>query len=182
MTLEFNADVLTALHKYYEGLLTRVDFPLRVSCRDSVLDFVRSLQDVVEDTAMQASYARVVLRNASLRKAQIQSHLSTQSALKMEFMTSVAQRDAVVMKIITFIALIYLPATFVSTFFSTDIIKYQNQNEFGRSLYTSSFSKLALERWLEITLPLTVITLSTAWWYFKREEKKKHLTLSSGVK
>ncbi|KAK5456971.1 hypothetical protein LTS15_004751 [Exophiala xenobiotica] len=179
MILESNAEVLGSLHKYYEGLLADADFPFRQSCRDSIIDFVRQLQDAVHDTKMQASRARLRVRIAADRKALIQSHLTSQATAfqnqatqKMEFMTSVAQRDAIVMRIITFIALIYLPATFVSTFFSTDIIKYQNQNAFGHSFYTSSYSKLALERWLQITLPLTAITLAVAWWFFTREKKR----------
>jgi len=179
MILESNTDVLTALCKYYESLMTDHDFPLRQSCRDSIVDFARQLQDAVHDTKMQASRAKLVVRIAADRKALIQSHLTGQATAfqnratqKMEALTLVVQRDAIMMKIITCITLIYLPATFVSTFFSTDVIKYQNQNEFGRSFYVSSYSKLALERWLQITLPLTTFTLILAWWFFTREKKR----------
>lgn len=80
------------------------------------------------------------------------------------------------MRIITIVTLIYLPATFVSvscflrdnmisanssiatqTFFSTDIVKYQGEPGLG------SFSSMAMIRWLQVTVPLTVVTLSTAW-------------------
>ncbi|RMZ80814.1 hypothetical protein DV737_g2807, partial [Chaetothyriales sp. CBS 132003] len=142
MTLEFNAEVLTALYRYYEDLLTDNNFPLRDSCHDSVSDFTRQLQDAVHDTKMQASRAKLVVRIAADRKALIQSHLASQATAfqsqatqKMEFMASIAQRDAILVRIITFIALVYLPATFVSTFFSTDIIRYQNQDDFGNSFY-----------------------------------------------
>ena len=60
-------------------------------------------------------------RNTNKGSRQIQSHLQSQATAfqnqatqKMEFMTSIAQRDAIVMRIITFIALLYIPATFVS--------------------------------------------------------------------
>ncbi|KIW73674.1 hypothetical protein PV04_01772 [Phialophora macrospora] len=179
MILESNRDVLAALSKYYEDLLADTDFPLRQSCRDNIVDFARQLQDAVHDTHMQASRARLVVRIAADRKALVQSHLTSQATAfqhqasqKMEFMTSIAQRDAIMMRIITFITLVYLPATFVSTFFSTDVVKYQDQNDFGRSFYTSSYSKLALERWLQITLPLTTVTLTAAWWFFSREKKR----------
>lgn len=107
---------------------------------------------------------------------------------------TMAQREAIAMRIITVVTLIYLPATFVSvsvkdflihwillitpkTFFSTDIVKYQDQNS-GNGNNTSStsfmgsFSKIALERWLQVTIPLTFLTLVIGWTAFKRSGKK----------
>jgi len=72
------------------------------------------------------------------------------------------EREAIVMRIVTIVTLLYLPATFVSTFFSTDVVKYQNQNE------NPIFSDLALQRWLEVTLPLTTVTLFVAWGAYER--------------
>ena len=71
-------------------------------------------------------------------------------------------REAIVMRIVTIVTLIYLPATFVSTFFSTDIIKYQNQDQDG-SPGDGTFSSVAMTRWLQVTLPLTIVTLTIAW-------------------
>ena len=78
----------------------------------------------------------------------------------METVSHHMAREAIVMRIITIVTLIYLPATFVSTFFSTDIIKYQNQDGPPSD---GSFSSIAMTRWLEVTLPLTAITLVIAW-------------------
>jgi hypothetical protein len=109
-------------------------------------------------------------------------------------------REAVAMRVITVVTLIYLPATFVSvrsllpsifplllnsskTFFSTDVIKYQNQgggNGTGSSTgpFDGSFSYVALMRWLEITLPLSFLTLGFGYLYFMYEERKRrHLTV-----
>lgn len=103
------------------------------------------------------------------------------------------------MRVITVVTLIYLPATFVSvrsvlqstsgtlltsgkTFFSTDIVKYQNQNGGSNTTVTSgpfmgSFSGIALMRWLQLTLPLTALTLGLGYIYYRFEERKKrHLT------
>ena len=80
-----------------------------------------------------------------------------------------SRHEAVIVRIITVIRLIFLPGTFVSesdplppqwqqqlmdvnkTFFSTDVIKYQNSGD-------GSFSNIALIRWLEVTLGLTALT------------------------
>ncbi|POS73059.1 hypothetical protein DHEL01_v208549 [Diaporthe helianthi] len=44
------------------------------------------------------------------------------------------------------------------TFFSTDIIKYQGDNGSG----SGTFSSTAMTRWLQVTIPLTVVTLLAA--------------------
>ena len=112
---------------------------------------------------------------------------------------TMSQREAIAMRIITVVTLIYLPATFVSvsiprhpnrlkqmksltefkTFFSTDIIKYQNPNGDGGNSTTSStgqymgsFSEVAMYRWLQITLPLTFITGAIAVAAFRRSGRK----------
>ncbi|EHK96947.1 hypothetical protein M7I_7347 [Glarea lozoyensis 74030] len=76
-----------------------------------------------------------------------------------------SQREAIAMRIITVVTLLYLPATFVSTFFSTDIIKYQNPGGGDESTsdlnsqYMGSFSQVAMDRWLQVTVPLTILTI-----------------------
>lgn len=104
-------------------------------------------------------------------------------------LTMMSYNEAIIMRIITIVTLIFLPATFVSvslrctflrltyrlpeqTFFSTDIVKYQGQDEDG------SFSRTAMFRWLQVTLPLSALTLGIGYaWYLRqtRNLKKKGL-------
>jgi hypothetical protein len=49
------------------------------------------------------------------------------------------------------------------TLFSTDIVKYQYQNQDPANYENGSFSNLALKRWLQVTIPLTALTLFGAW-------------------
>ena len=106
---------------------------------------------------------------------------------------TMAQREAIAMRIITVVTLIFLPATFVSvsleelqnvrpllanrpqTFFSTDIVKYQDPNEAssdttipGTGSYKGTFSQIAMERWLQLTISLTFLTLLAGWAAFRR--------------
>ncbi|CAD0095546.1 unnamed protein product [Aureobasidium vineae] len=55
------------------------------------------------------------------------------------------------------------------TFFSTDVVNYQNDNstESGTGTSTTSYSHLAMMRWLQVTLPLTLVTILGAWMAFK---------------
>lgn len=71
------------------------------------------------------------------------------------------EQEAIVVRIITLVTLVYLPATFVSTLFSTDIVKYQ-ENGYPDGKY----SQVAMNRWLEVTIPLTILTLFAAWWAY----------------
>jgi len=117
--------------------------------------------------------------------------------ISMHKIGAMSQKEAIAMRIITVVTLVYLPATFVSvrlqyrsyfwrplnqleTFFSTDIIKYQNQGDNTNSsfqhpapTFNGSFSELALLRWLEVTLPLTLLTLGIGWVFFKLADKKR---------
>ncbi|PVH68937.1 hypothetical protein DL98DRAFT_522444 [Cadophora sp. DSE1049] len=70
-----------------------------------------------------------------------------------------AQREAVAVRIITIVSLIYLPCSVVSSVFSTDIVKYQGSDGADGKAPGTSFSPVALQRWLEVTIPLTVLTL-----------------------
>jgi hypothetical protein len=104
----------------------------------------------------------------------------------MEDLTTLTYRDTIGMKIITVGTFVFLPATFVSvssapfrasdtqrlrvlkTFFSTDIIKYQNAEDSN-----GSFSGIALERWAEVTIPLTALTFAIGMIAFYLADKRR---------
>jgi len=54
-------------------------------------------------------------------------------------------------------------------------VKYQTDTgdtgTTSADVFMGSFSWLALQRWLEVTIPLTVLTLIAGWYAFKRSEK-----------
>jgi hypothetical protein len=119
--------------------------------------------------------------------------------VSMWYMGALAQKEAIAIRIITWATLIFLPATFVSvsarsvryvainlasaniskTFFSTDIIKYQDQNNFGQNGWGQSFSIVALIRWLEVTLPLTLLVVGLAIMFFRISDKRRRLALEA---
>jgi hypothetical protein len=140
MILEANADVLTSLRLFYERLVDRKDFPLRGDCRDEVLAFATRVDDMVYDSRMQVSRAKLLVRIIAdrknlvstlvhyflhlfdvLRDLQVLQHLQSQATEKMEALTTsthkigiMSQKEAIAVRIITVVTLIYLPATFVS--------------------------------------------------------------------
>ncbi|ERF69788.1 hypothetical protein EPUS_07044 [Endocarpon pusillum Z07020] len=190
MILEANAGILTSLRSFYTRLVDRRDFSLQGNCQEDVLTFAARVDDMVHDSKMQLSRARLLSRIVADRKNLILQHLQHQATEKMEALTMstyntgvMSQKEAIAVRIITVVTLVYLPATFVSTFFSTDVIRFQNQN--GNSDATSglatspnetfygSFSKIALFRWLQVTLPLSALTLAIGYIAFRIADKKR---------
>ncbi|KAL8687353.1 MAG: hypothetical protein Q9224_005177, partial [Gallowayella concinna] len=82
-----------------------------------------------------------------------------------------SQKEAIIMRIITAVTLIYLPGTFVSTLFSTDVVRFHDDGK-------EAFSKTALSRWLQVTFPLTMLTLLVAFSVFRLADKKRRTALS----
>ncbi|KAF2031394.1 hypothetical protein EK21DRAFT_63388, partial [Setomelanomma holmii] len=169
MVLEANTNVLKSIHKFYAELGTRKDCPdtLQADCEDNLRSFESQLNEIINDFNMQTSRAKLLVNIISDRKELVLQHLQGQAADRTERLNRNLEREAVVMRIVTIVTLVYLPATFTSTFFSTDVVKYQDQDEFGNSRRKISFSSLAMERWLQVTLPLTAMTLLIAWLTYK---------------
>lgn len=186
MILEANTHILTSLQKFYEQLLDNADFPLKVTCREDVLTFATRIKDMIYDLNLQIARAKLLIQITNDRRNLVIQQFQSQATDKMEaltvsmwYMGALAQKEAIAMRIITWATLIFLPATFVSTFFSTDIIKYQDQNSFGQNNWGQSFSIVALIRWIEVTLPLTLLVVGLAIIFFRISDKRRRLALET---
>ncbi|KIW66742.1 hypothetical protein PV04_06042 [Phialophora macrospora] len=171
-TLESNASVLGAILDYYLGLADNARFPLKSSNADDIKMFAAQMKDLIADSNMQRNRAKHLVNIASQRKTLILQYLQSQASEKMETLTMMSQKEAVAMRIVTVVTLIFLPATFVSTFFSTDVVKYQNGSGTNSTAGGTSYSSLAMARWLEVTLPLTVVTFLLSWLAYTKAKKK----------
>jgi hypothetical protein len=69
MILEANADVLTSLGTFYRRLVERRDFPLQGNCAEEVFTFAASVDDMVYDSRMQISRAKLLVRITADRKS-----------------------------------------------------------------------------------------------------------------
>ncbi|KAI1410205.1 hypothetical protein F5Y13DRAFT_202328 [Hypoxylon sp. FL1857] len=158
IALEGNADVMLALVAFYHRLTQDGDFPLRKTCSLDVDNFADKVGVIITDFRMQIKRAGFLVKTIADRRQLVIQHLQSQSACRAEQLSRSMEQEQVFMLIITVVTLIYLPATFVSTFFSTDVIKYQ-----GSDSPEGSFSATALLRWLQVTIPLTAVTCGVAW-------------------
>jgi hypothetical protein len=62
----------------------------------------------------------------------------------------------------------------LKTLFSTDIVKYQGDND---GVERDMFSPLALQRFLEVSLPLMLLTFAVAlgWFWYESSNNKKNV-------
>ncbi|KAF4869719.1 hypothetical protein CGCSCA1_v011082 [Colletotrichum siamense] len=176
MAMESNVKIMRLLEKFYKDLVKDEHFPQRErrTCQSAVKDFVFQLEELICETQMQISRAQALLKTLSDRKTILIQHLQARTALISSKLTAVmykqAERsamEAIAVRIVTIVTLIYLPATFSSTFFSTDVVKYQ-----GGEI----FDQIALDRFLQVTLPLMFLTFVPAgswFWYERRNINKK---------
>jgi Mg2+ and Co2+ transporter CorA len=149
--LKSNVDVMTSLRRFYIDLRDTEEFPMGKSCGDDIAIFASQLGNLIDDFKLQIDRADALVRTTADRMELVKQHRLERLNLNME-------KEAIIVRIITIVTLIYLPATFVSTFFSTDVVKFQGQEQ-----KNGSFSNVAMVRWVQVTLPLTVLTISFAY-------------------
>ncbi|RDW57310.1 hypothetical protein BP5796_12760 [Coleophoma crateriformis] len=176
MMLDGNINILRSLKRFYGHLMVSKNFPWKSECSDDIMEFTDKLSVMIYDLEMQTSRINLLVKISGDRKAlastsRVMQHIQAQGTEKMERMTEsthnlgiMAQKEAIAVRIITVVTVIFLPATFVSTFFSTDVIKYQNGGD---------FSMHALLGWLAVTIPLTIVTLGLCYFFFQRSTRRK---------
>ncbi|KAI0379191.1 hypothetical protein F5Y04DRAFT_130660 [Hypomontagnella monticulosa] len=168
MALEGNIDVMSALVGFYRRLAQDKNFPLRKTCSGDINTFATQVGSIIADFRMQIKRTEFLVRTTSDRRQLVIQHLQSQSASRAERLSRSMEKEQAFMLTITVVTLLFLPATFVSTFFSTDIIKYQDPD-----YSEGKFSKIAMERWAEVTASLTVITFGIAWFFRRRTMRKR---------
>ena len=116
MDLEANANILRTLRKFYSNLVARKDFPdtLKTSFEDHFYAFFSQLDEITGEFDMQLARAKLLVNIINDRKQLVLQHLQSQVSDRTEQLNKNLEREAVVMRIITILTLIYLPATFVS--------------------------------------------------------------------
>lgn len=119
MVIEANVEVLRAVRRFYSNLEDHKDFPdeLKNACADDLATFISHLDGIIDDLKMHISRATLLSNIISDRKELILQHLQGQVAERTEKLNLNLEREAIVMRIITTVTLIYLPATFVSVSF-----------------------------------------------------------------
>jgi len=142
MVLQSNADVMEKVKLFYVDIVADTQFPesQRDDCKKHVAAFVSDMNEIIYDTKMQAERAKVLSTLIKDRKEivwlnisraistdtncqfhQLIQHLQTQAALRqeksaqsMEDLAGKSTREAIAVRIIAVITLVFLPATFIA--------------------------------------------------------------------
>jgi hypothetical protein len=116
MVLEANTNVLKSLRRFYVDLVSRKGFPpeLKSACEDHLRTFTSQLDEIIGDFQMQMSRAKLLVNIVNNRKELVLQHLQSQATERTERLNKNLEREAVVMRIVTIVTLVYLPATFTS--------------------------------------------------------------------
>ncbi|MCJ1381741.1 hypothetical protein MMC17_004852 [Xylographa soralifera] len=119
MLLEANMTTLTALQSFYVRLRRNKDFPalLKAQCEDEIQQFASEIDQMIHGFKMFKSRAFLLAGIISDRRELIEKVLhqfQEQYIERTEVLSKNLEKEAIGMRIITIITLLYLPATFVS--------------------------------------------------------------------
>ncbi|TRX91143.1 hypothetical protein FHL15_007931 [Xylaria flabelliformis] len=112
--LEANMRVFSSLQKFYSCLKKNEHFPLRRDGAEYIDLFTDQVGEFISDIEHLVQRASTLLKITDGRKQLVVQHFQSQSTENMEKMNSNMEKEAILMRIITIVTLIYLPATFVS--------------------------------------------------------------------
>lgn len=129
--LEANFDVISSLKQFYQGLPTTPGFVLDGPGEDEIAMFTARLESILRLFKMHIARAKPVIKLIQSRTTlvsdsipstlarklisfQVREHLQSQQTERLQRLNAHMEEEAVAMRIITVVALVYLPATFVS--------------------------------------------------------------------
>ncbi|KAK4214764.1 hypothetical protein QBC37DRAFT_460742 [Rhypophila decipiens] len=188
MILESNLEVFSSLTSFYHDVAMNKDLEdeEHATLPSVISSFSASVQEYANDTRLRIAHVRDIVKGIADWKFIVSQTIQTNANDKAEILnntilelTERSHNEAIAMRIVTVVTLLYLPPTFVSTFFSTDIIRYQGDG----GVMLESFSALAIQRWLQVSLPLMLFTCLGAWlwysWEFRRRVRKRNAAIIS---
>ncbi|KNG49609.1 mitosis inhibitor protein kinase swe1 [Stemphylium lycopersici] len=173
LVLNQNTEVLEELKQYYADMVQHPSFPsdLRTECSSELVRFNRAIEGVEKDLRMLRSrtetlvhllgnrkdllsgmlhYSSAKASESSARKAEASAKCMTALTQDMHEIAQKTKRETVSMRVITSVTLFFLPATFIATFMSTDILNFEHGKQ---NLYIDG-----LKVYLAVAIPLTAVT------------------------
>ncbi|KAK0625142.1 hypothetical protein B0T17DRAFT_617274 [Bombardia bombarda] len=181
--LQANMRVLTALPQFYktefnsEGesvILNRILLVLLEQGQETfghdvykrITKFEKKLKDIYDTTNYTLQRAQLVKRMGKQREEMMQRLVQNKNEKSMTKLADLTRKDAVTMKAFAAITLVLLPMSVVSTIFSTDIVKFQNYDDF-----IGSWSRPAVVWWLGATIITTLLVSIMSKFWLEHEKK-----------
>ena len=116
MALKSNANVLCALLRFYRTVKDEPHFPasLRHHCKQDLKNFSSQVRDLADDFKSEASRAQFLISLISDRREHLSLHHQLLATDRTQSLNLSLAREAIMMRIITIVTLVFLPGTFVS--------------------------------------------------------------------
>ncbi|RYP19973.1 hypothetical protein DL765_003022 [Monosporascus sp. GIB2] len=140
-----------ALQKIHQTILSRLDF---VSVK------LEGLESYTQVTLERMDLLRELMNSII---GQVESRLNVEIATQQHRLADASRRDSISMKTLAFLGAIFLPGTFLATFFSMPFFDFSANND-------AFSSRIGI--YFVIMVPLTLLTLGT-WWKFNQISVKE---------
>ncbi|KAJ4025634.1 hypothetical protein NW752_003107 [Fusarium irregulare] len=141
LVLKLNKQVIRQLREHYEYILNEYKIPIlegiHDECKLSFLQFFQRSKGVeanLEARQVQLEALLLLVKESkemykTIRINKIYAESAQLSALKMEDIAFKTKRETSSMHIITFVTLIFLPGTFMASFFQSGILEWPHLND-----------------------------------------------------
>ncbi|KIX08662.1 uncharacterized protein Z518_03319 [Rhinocladiella mackenziei CBS 650.93] len=171
--LDSTSNTLSSIQEKYAARSTQQMLHGSDQCDLSDDLIVQTFKEQHERTLQLKSKAETLRVKLAGTIELISSSLELNNGLDLSILAGEAQnetrkglRDAIAMKILTIVTLVYLPTTVVANFFSTEFVM-QVSSEDGKSTHLA----VASNWWILLvaSIPLTIATLYI-WWFFLQKQ------------
>lgn len=190
MVLKQNRNIIKEIREHYAALLESDDFPSEIKggCKLDMSKFSQRALSIERDLEVQQSRLEtlnVLLEDRSTlfhsvqqyASMQASKHFATNAQASTEFTTAMTAKmhvmtermhevalktghQTVSMHMITIFTLLFLPGTFLATFFSSGILRwYDEEDELANSTYSWTTERDRLLLYLEILIPMTALII-----------------------
>ncbi|RYP67477.1 hypothetical protein DL770_008618 [Monosporascus sp. CRB-9-2] len=154
--------ILKASKTFWDNLEEQRDDPAMQEIHRTILSRLDFMSVKLEGLEI---YTQVTLERMDLLRelmnsiiGQVESRLSVEIATQQHRLADSGRRDSNSMKTLAILGTIFLPGTFLASFFSMPFFDFSNENDaFSRRIWI----------YFVIMVPLTLLTLGT-WWKFNR--------------
>ncbi|KAK4224911.1 hypothetical protein QBC38DRAFT_484327 [Podospora fimiseda] len=195
LVIRLNRGALRDITEKHETLMESddLDAELRDAMRKPICRFIFKVRAIdrrleIRETQLVSLQTRLIegkslyenlLQYRSLQVAQMFAEIGTQSSVTMQSIAYRTERETVSIHVITVVTLLFLPATFLSSFFQSGVLQWQDTQVFtGQWFLRTEVFKL----FISICIPMTVLTL-LVWMcvsYWGRLQSRRKLAADAG--
>lgn len=105
--LSSNIDIMNSLSDFYRRLSRNSDSGPASTCQDDIEIFSNDLGNIINNFRLQVNRSKAMVKTLTDRTELVKQH-------RLERLNQHMESEAIVVRIVTIVTLVYLPATFTS--------------------------------------------------------------------